>query len=61
MNPTIKEVVRAEILKPLKARIIFAILDHAWVSLVKVVPKNSGIIVVKNDNNELIPTRTLTG
>lgn len=56
-----KEVVRTEILKPLKARIIFAILDHAWVSLVKVVPKNSGIIVVKNGNNELIPTRTLTG
>ena len=30
-------------------------------SPVHVVPKKGGITVVKNDKNELIPTRTITG
>ena len=32
-----------------------------WVSLTQVVPKKFGIIVVKNDNDELVPTRIQTG
>ena len=39
---------------------IYPISDSNWVSPVQVVPKKGGIIVVKNDNNEL-PTRTITG
>jgi len=31
------------------------------VSLIQVVLKKGGMIVVKNENNELIPTRTITG
>ena len=34
LNPTIKEVVRAEVLKFLNASIIYAISDSSWVSLV---------------------------
>jgi hypothetical protein len=32
-----------------------------WVSPVQVVPKKEGMTVVKNDKNELIPQRTITG
>ena len=52
---------RAEILKLLNAGIIYAILDNSWVSPVQVVSKNDGMTVVKNDNNEFIPTRTVMG
>ena len=61
LNPAIKEVVRAEILKLLDVGIIYAISDSSWVSLVQVVPKKGGMTVVKNDNNEFIPTRIVTG
>ncbi|KAJ4700581.1 Retrovirus-related Pol polyprotein [Melia azedarach] len=56
-----KEVVRAEVLKLLDAGMIYPISDSPWVSPVQVVPKKGGMTVVKNDNNELIPTRTVTG
>ena len=61
LNPAMKEVVRVEILKLLNAEIIYAISDNSWVSPVRVVPKNGGMTMVKNDNNEFIPTRTITG
>ncbi|KAL2461691.1 reverse transcriptase [Abeliophyllum distichum] len=61
LNPTLKEVVRAEVMKLLDAGIIYPISDSSWVSPVHVVPKKGGITVEKNDNNELIPTRLVTG
>ena len=60
LNPSMQEVVHKEVLKLLDARIIYLISDNAWVSPVQVVPKKGGITVIKNDNNELIPTRTVT-
>ncbi|GJU42571.1 reverse transcriptase domain-containing protein [Tanacetum coccineum] len=33
----------------------------SWVSLIHVVPKKGGMPVVLNDNNEFIPSRTVTG
>ncbi|CAN6547298.1 unnamed protein product [Malus baccata var. baccata] len=56
LNPYMKEVVRAEVLKLLDVGIIYAISDSKWVSPVQVVPKKSRLIVVKNEKNELIPT-----
>uniref|UniRef100_A0A2N9IGG3 Reverse transcriptase domain-containing protein n=1 Tax=Fagus sylvatica TaxID=28930 RepID=A0A2N9IGG3_FAGSY len=61
LNPNMKEVVRAEVLKLLDVGIIYLISDSKWVSPTQVVPKKSGVIVVKNQNNELIPTRVTTG
>ena len=61
LNPNMKEVVKKEIIKLLDAGVIYPISDSEWVSPVHVVPKKGGITVVKNDNNELIPTRTVTG
>lgn len=61
LNSTMQEVVRKEILKLLVAGIIYPISDSHWVSPVQVVPKKRGITVVPNENNELIPTRTVTG
>ena len=56
-----KDVFRKEVLKWLNAGFIYAISDSPWVSLVHVVPKKGGFIVIRNEKNELIPTRTVTG
>ena len=61
LNLVMKEVVRKELLKWLNAGFIYAILDSPWVSPVHVVPKKGGFIVIINEKNELIPTRTVTG
>ena len=61
LNPVMKEVVRKEVLKWLNTSFIYAISDNPWVRLVHVVPKKGGCIVIKNEKNELIPTRTVTG
>ena len=61
LNPTMKEVVRKEVVKLLEAGMIYPISDSSWVSPVQVVPKKRGMTVVKNEKNELIPTRTVTG
>jgi hypothetical protein len=61
LNPHMKEVVKKEVLKLLDVGIIYPISDSQWVSPVQVVPKKSGITVVKNENEELIPTRITTG
>ncbi|XP_061338843.1 uncharacterized protein LOC133285603 [Gastrolobium bilobum] len=60
LNPTMKEVVRKEVMKLMDAEMIYPISDTAWVSPVQTVPKKGGVTVVKNDQNELIPTRTIT-
>ncbi|CAL2266739.1 unnamed protein product [Prunus armeniaca] len=61
LNPIMKEVVRTEVMKLLDAGMIYPISDSKWVSATQVVSKRSGITVVKNDNNELVPTRLTTG
>ncbi|GKC46176.1 reverse transcriptase domain-containing protein [Tanacetum coccineum] len=35
--------------------------DSPWVSLIHCAPKKGGITVVTNENDELVPTRTVTG
>ena len=56
------EVVKNEILKLLlDVGEIYPISDSKWVSPVQVVPKKSGITVVKNADNELRPTRVQIG
>ena len=46
LNPHMKEVVRAEVIKLLDAGIIYPISDSPWVSPVQVVPKKGGITVI---------------
>ena len=61
LNPVMKEVVRKEVLKWFNASFIYAISDSSWASPVHVVPKKGGFTVIRNEKNELIPTRTVTG
>jgi hypothetical protein len=61
LNPNMKEVVKKEVLKLLDAGVIYPISDSKWVSPVQVVPKKGGLTVIKNDKNESIATRTVTG
>ena len=61
LNPAMKEVVMKEILKLLDAGIIYPISDSEWVSPIHVVPKKTGMTVVRNLNNELVPMRVQNG
>ena len=61
LNPNLKEVVKKEVIKLLDAGIIYPISDSAWVSPVHVVPKKGGMTVIKNEEDKLISTRTVTG
>ena len=54
-------VVEKEVTKWYDAGIIYSISDSRWVAPVQVVPKKGGMTVVKNEQNELLPTRTVTG
>ncbi|RDX97133.1 Retrovirus-related Pol polyprotein from transposon 17.6, partial [Mucuna pruriens] len=57
LNLTLLDVVKKEVTKLLVAGIIYPILDSQWVSLVQVVPKKSGMTVMKNQQDELVPMR----
>ena len=61
LNSVMKEVVRKEVLKWLNAGFIYDISDSSWVRPVHVVPKKGGFTMIRNEKNELIPTRTVTG
>ena len=61
LNPVMKEVVRKEVLKLLNVGFICVISNSSWVSPVHVVPKKGGFTVIRNEKNELIPTRTVIG
>ncbi|KAM2342889.1 hypothetical protein ACFX1X_015233 [Malus domestica] len=60
LNPPMMEVVKNEIIKLLDCGVIYPISDSRWVSPVQVVPKKSGVTVVKNAEDELVPTRIQT-
>ncbi|XP_076959077.1 uncharacterized protein LOC143635058 [Bidens hawaiensis] len=60
LNPNMSEVVKKEVIKLLDAGLIY-ISNSSWVSPVQVFPKKGGMIVVTNERNELIPTRTVIG
>ena len=61
LNPIMKEVVKKEVLRLLDVGVIYPIVDSKWVSPTLVVPKKSGVTMVANENNELIPTRVMSG
>nr|GFA24451.1 reverse transcriptase domain-containing protein [Tanacetum cinerariifolium] len=61
VNPKIHDVIKKEVEKLLDAGLIYPISDSPWVSPVHSVPKKGGFTVAENEENELIPTRLVTG
>ncbi|GJT31854.1 DNA-directed DNA polymerase, partial [Tanacetum coccineum] len=61
LNPNMQEVVKKEIMKLYDTGIIYPVADSPWVSPIHCVPKKGSITVVTNKNDELVPTRTVTG
>nr|GFA10667.1 DNA-directed DNA polymerase [Tanacetum cinerariifolium] len=61
VNPKIHDVIKKEVEKLLDAGLIYPISDSPWVSPIYCVPKKGGMTVIKNDKNELVPTRLVTG
>jgi hypothetical protein len=60
LTHAMQEVVKKEVIKLLDAGIIYPVPHSEWVSSVHFVPKKGGLTVVKNENDELIPQRTVT-
>ncbi|RDY09609.1 Retrovirus-related Pol polyprotein from transposon gypsy, partial [Mucuna pruriens] len=54
LNPTILDVVKKEVTKLLAASIIYPISDSQWVSPMQVVLKKYGMIVMRNQQDELV-------
>jgi hypothetical protein len=61
LTHAMREVVKKEVIKLLDAGIIYPVPHSEWVSPVHCVPKKGGLTVVKNEKNELILQRTVTG
>nr|GEY93671.1 hypothetical protein [Tanacetum cinerariifolium] len=61
VNPKIHDVIKKEVEKLLDAKLIYLISDSPWVSPVHYVSKKGGMTVITNDENELVPTRLVTG
>ncbi|GJX79526.1 reverse transcriptase domain-containing protein [Tanacetum coccineum] len=61
VEPKYARSVKKEIVKLLDTGIIYPIADSPWVSPIHYVPKKGGITVVTNENDELVPTRNVTG
>jgi hypothetical protein len=61
VEPPMMEVVKVEILKLLDAGVIYPITDSKWVASIHMVPKKTGIMLVKKKNDELIPTHISSG
>nr|GEU58537.1 DNA-directed DNA polymerase [Tanacetum cinerariifolium] len=61
VNLKIHEVIKKEVIKLLDSGMIYPISDSPWASPIHCVPKKGGMTVVANKNNELIPTRLVTG
>jgi hypothetical protein len=61
LNNAMREVVKKEVLKPLKVGVIYPVSDSEWVSPVQVVLKKGGMTVIYNEKNQLISQWTITG
>jgi hypothetical protein len=61
LTHAMREVVKKEVIKLLDAGIIYPVPHRESVSPVHCVPKKGGLTVVKNEKDELIPQRTMTG
>nr|GFC29593.1 reverse transcriptase domain-containing protein [Tanacetum cinerariifolium] len=61
VNLKIHDVIKKEVEKLLDAGLIYPISDSPWVSPIYYLPKKGGMTVIKNDENELVPTCLVTG
>ena len=61
VNPTLQEAIKKEVIKWLDHGIIYPISDNEWVIPVQVVPKKTGITVIRNDKNELVSLESSLG
>lgn len=61
LNPTMKEVVKNEVIKLLDTGIIYPISNSKWVTPIRVVPKKSPVTVVENESGEQVLTKVVTG
>jgi hypothetical protein len=59
LNNAMREVVK-EVLKPLKAGVIYLVFDSEWISPVQVVLKKGGMTVIRNEKNKLLPQQIVT-
>jgi hypothetical protein len=56
-----REEVKKEVLKLLKAGVIYLFSNSEWASPVQVVPNKGGMTIIRNEKNELIPQWSVIG
>jgi hypothetical protein len=61
LNNAMRKVVKKKVLNLLHAGIIYPVTNSQWVSPVQVFSKKGGMTVVRNERNEFISQRTVTG
>jgi hypothetical protein len=61
LNPAMQDVDKKEVLKLLKAGMIYPISDSEWVIPIHIVPKKGGYTLVENEEGRLMTTRPVTG
>jgi hypothetical protein len=61
LSHAMREVVKKEVIKLFNDMIIYPVPHSEWVSPVHCVPKKGGITIVKNEKDELILQRVVTG
>ncbi|GKB67010.1 reverse transcriptase domain-containing protein [Tanacetum coccineum] len=61
LNLKVQDVVKNKIVKLLNSGLIYPISNSLWVSPIHVVPKKGRMTMVLNEDNELIPSRIVTG
>nr|GFB86468.1 reverse transcriptase domain-containing protein [Tanacetum cinerariifolium] len=61
VNLKIYDVIKKEVEKLFDVGLIYPISDSPWMSPIHCVPKKGGMTIIKNDENELVPTRLVTG
>lgn len=52
------EVVKTELLKLLNAGIVYLIKSSKCISPTQIISKKSGVAIIKNEDGEIVPTRT---
>jgi len=59
-NHNMQEVVKKKVAKLLEVGIIYPTFNGEWVSPVQIVPKKGGMIIIRNECDELISIRNIT-
>ena len=60
LSPNMQKVIKNEVVKLSDGRIIYPISDSSWATPIYCIPKKEGMIIMKNKEEDLIPTKVVS-